>query len=133
VDHRVSNFRLAAGVLAGLGLLAPAVASAAPPAPANPTYGHWAERDLKLDFEIRPGAKPDQVMLIIPKDVTFPGSHQFLLTKRAGGSFEAAEPGRPKVALAFKSSSQANLKVRGHGSTATGAWMAINDYTLVRR
>lgn len=112
---------------------APTLALAAPQPPAAPNYGRWQERDLKLQFEIRPGAKANNLVLVLPQDVAFPGSHEFVLAKQSGGAFEAAaNAGRPKVSLSFESSSRALLKVRGGGSTKAGIWVAMNDYMLVR-
>jgi hypothetical protein len=131
VHHRFSS---PAAVAASALLLAPVLAAAAPQPAANPIYGRWSERDIKnLDFELRPGAKPDQLVLVIPSAVTFPGSHEFVLAKRPDGVFASQEPGRPRVVLAFESAAKAKLKVHGQGATKTGTWVAINDYTLVRR
>jgi len=127
-------FRSAAAALAALGLLqASALATAAPQPAANAAYGRWSERDQKLDFEVRPGKTPNELVLVIPKDVAFPGSHQFVLAKRGEGLFEANDPGRPKVSLSVESASKAKLKVRGQGATDRGTWISMNDYTLVRR
>lgn len=132
MDHRFSSPAAAVAAVALLQL--PTQSAAAPQPAANPVYGHWSERDLKnLDFEIRPGAKPDQLVLVVPSSVNFPGSHEFVLAKRPDGVFASKEPGRPQVALAFESAGKAKLKVHGQGSTKTGTWVSINDYTLVRR
>jgi hypothetical protein len=132
LGHRFASLRYGVGVLAALGLLQ-ASAYAAPQSTTSAAYGRWTERDIKLDFEVRPAANPNQLVLVIPKDVTFPGSHEFLLAKAADGSFESHERDRPKVSLSVKSGTEAKLKVRGHGATDRGTWIAMNDYTLVRR
>jgi len=132
VDHRIAS-PAAVGAAVALLLLA-TLAAAAPQAAAKPIYGRWSERDIKnLDFDIRPGAKPDQLLLIVPSSISFPGSHEFVLAKRPDGVFASKEPGRPNVLLAFESPTKAKLKVRGQGATKTGTWISMNDYTLVRR
>jgi hypothetical protein len=132
VPHRFST--IAATAVAGLAILQAAPQSAAAPRPAAPaTAGRWVERDTNLNFDIRPGAKPDQLVLVMPKDVVFPGSHEFVLAKRGDGAFASEERGRPRVLLAFPSADKANLKVRGQGSTERGVWIAVNDYILIRR
>jgi hypothetical protein len=131
VDHR---FWSSAALTAAALLLAPTLSAAAPPVATAPVYGRWSERDIRdLDFDIRPGARSDQLVVVIPDSVTFPGSHEFVLAKRPDGVFASKEPGRPKVALAFESATKAKLKVHGQGATQTGTWISINDYTLVRR
>jgi hypothetical protein len=87
------------------------------------------DRDDKSDFEVRPDANPNQLVLMIPSTVELPGNHQFLLRKAGDGSYEARDPGRPKVSLSFKSASKASLKVWGHGAN----WIFFNLYTLDRR
>jgi hypothetical protein len=132
VDHRFSS--PAAAVAAVALLLLPTQSAAAPQPAATPVYGRWSERDIKnLDFDIRPGAKPDQLVLVVPSSVNFPGSHEFVLAKRPDGVFASKEPGRPQILLAFASPVKAKLKVHGQGATKTGTWISINDYTLVRR
>jgi hypothetical protein len=71
--------------------------------------GTWVNASSDLDFEIRPGARPDQLVLLVPSAVTFPGDHEFVLAKQRDGSFVADEPGRPKVTLSFASSSKAKV------------------------
>jgi hypothetical protein len=131
VDHR---FWSSAALTAAALLLAPTLSAAAPPVATAPVYGRWSERDIRdLDFDIRPGARSDQLVVVIPDSVTFPGSHEFVLAKRPDGVFASKEPGRPQVVLAFESPAKAKLKVHGQGATQTGTWISINDYTLVRR
>jgi hypothetical protein len=130
VHHRFSS--PAAAAAAAL-LLLPNLSAAAPQPAANPIYGRWFEKSVNLDFDIRPGAKPDQLVLVIPGSVKFPGSHEFVLAKHPDGVFVSKEPGRPQVLLAFESPAKAKLKVHGQGSTQTGTWISMNDYTLVRR
>lgn len=108
-------------------------ALAAPEKLAAPSYGQWEERDHKLQFEIQPGAKPDKLVLVMPQDVAFPGSHRFILARQADGAFKAEDAGRPAVTLSFTSPSQASLKIRGAGSTKRETWLTMNDYLLVRR
>ncbi|MDB5476528.1 MAG: hypothetical protein JWP49_2039 [Phenylobacterium sp.] len=132
VPHRFSTIP-AIALAAGLAILGAAPQAAAGPPPAPATAGRWVERDTNLNFDIRPGAKPDQLVLMIPKDVAFPGSHEFVLARRGDGGFASEERGRPKVLLAFQSADKASLKVRGQGSTERGTWISINDYLLVRR
>jgi hypothetical protein len=129
VRHRFSTIPAVALIL-GLAV----VQAAAAPRPAAPvTAGRWVERDTNLNFDIRPGAEPDQLVLVMPKDVAFPGSHEFVLARRGDGGFASEERGRPSVLLAFQSADKASLKVRGQGSTERGTWISINDYILVRR
>lgn len=97
------------------------------------TYGRWEERDNKLGFELRKGEKPNALTIVIPKEVSFPGSHEFSLVRRPDGSFQSAETGRPSVVLAFKSSTEASLKIRGRGQAQREIWFVMNDYLLVRR
>lgn len=97
------------------------------------TYGRWEERDNKLGFELRKAEKPNALTIVIPKEVSFPGSHDFLLIRRPDGSFQSAEVGRPSVALTFKSATEASLKIRGRGQTKREVWIAMSDYLLVRR
>jgi hypothetical protein len=129
VRHRFSTIP-AIAMIVGLAV----VQATAAPRPAAPaTAGRWVERDTNLNFDIRPGAKPDQLVLVMPKDVAFPGSHEFVLARRGDGGFASEERGRPRVLLAFQSADKASLKVRGQGSTERGTWISINDYILVRR
>jgi hypothetical protein len=128
VRHRFSI--LAATAVASLATLQ----AAAAPRPAAPAAaGRWVERDTNLNFDIRAGAKPDQLVLVMPKDVSFPGNHEFVLARRGDGGFASEERGRPRVLLAFQSADKASLKVRGQGSTERGTWISINDYILIRR
>jgi hypothetical protein len=108
------------------------MAVAAPRESAASGLGAWQERDMKTRFDVRPGPTPKQIFVVIPKDVTFPGSHQFLLTKGADGAYGSAERNRPKVSLVFDGSAKARLSVRGSGATASGSWIAMNDFILVR-
>ncbi len=97
------------------------------------TYGRWEERDNNLGFELRKADTPNALTIVIPKEVSFPGSHDFLLIRRPDGSFQSAEAGRPSIALTFKSATEASLKVRGRGQTEREVWIAMSDYLLVRR
>jgi hypothetical protein len=128
MGSRTSSFT---GVLAAL-VVVPVAATAGPQTGA-PTYGFWSERDANLDFEVRPGSKPDQLVLVIPLSASFPASHEFVLDRRTDGAFAPEEHHRPKILLSFQSSAKAILKVRGQGATSSGTWIAMNDYTLVRR
>jgi hypothetical protein len=133
MQNKAKVHRVLVGLVAGLaGSLSSHIAFGAPEASAAPTFGGWEERDMKTHFEVYPGPTPKQVVVVIPKDVTFPGSHRFLLTKGAGGSYEAAERDRPRVSLLFDGPSKAKLSLRGSGTTASGTWISMNDFTLVR-
>ena len=92
-------------------------------------------REEKVDFEVRPGANPDQLVLVIPTTLEHRGcwraefrDHEFLLNKAGDGSYKAHDPGRPKVSLSFKSASKASLYVWGRDANGT----CMNGYTLVR-
>jgi len=125
--------RVAAGLVTGIAIAQPPQTSlAATNLSAAPSFGGWQERDMKIPFEVRPGPTPNQLFVVIPKDVKFPGDHQFLLTKASDGTYKAAEQDRPHVSLLFDSAVKANLSVRGSGTTASGTWVSMNEFTLVR-
>lgn len=116
-------------------VLFPLAASAAPPAKivASAVAGPWDERDTHLHFQLRPGATPDQLVVTVPKDLAFPGAHDFVLTRTAPATFRVnATDQRPGVQIAFKSPAQAELKIAGAGKTPKGAWMMVNDFVLKR-
>lgn len=128
--------RLALSVAALTLLAAPAIAAPPPHVSAAAVSGAWVERDVHYRFEIRPGPEAKQLLVTLPKDVPFPGDHSFLLTRTGPASFASKEqPNRPKVAVTFKSPARGDLKVAGAGNTHAphgGAWMMLNDFTLVR-
>jgi hypothetical protein len=139
VDQGFKRARLFAGALVGAALLlAPAISKAATDKADQSYLGRWVDSDHKLTFDVRPAANDDQLVLVIPTGVNFPGSHEFRLHRAHGERFQANDPGRPSVFLWFKSASKAELKVKGHGATAgttgavSGYWMSINDYALIR-
>jgi hypothetical protein len=121
---------------AALGL--PAVAAQAAPAPiaTSAVAGPWDERDTHLHFAIRPGANPNQIVVTVPKDLAFPGGHDFVLTRTAPTAFSVkATDERPGLLVIFKSPAEAHLKIAGAGSTKGahgGAWMMVNDFILKR-
>jgi hypothetical protein len=124
-------------LILGAALAAFGVGHAAPPtAPrlaASAVAGQWDERDTHLHFQVRPGATPDQLVVTVPKDLQFPGSHDFVLTRTAPTTFRVnATDQRPGVQVAFKSPAEAELKIAGAGNTPKGAWMMANDYVLKR-
>jgi hypothetical protein len=114
----------------------PALAASAAPAPKLATAavaGPWDERDTHLHFQLRPGATPDQLVVTVPKDLAFPGAHDFVLTRTAPAAFRVnATDQRPGLQIAFKSPAEAELKIAGAGKTPKGAWMMVNDYVLRR-
>lgn len=134
MNPRSTRLGFIVGAMAGIGLLPiQTTASAAASEPSQTYYGRWVERDLKLPFDVRPGANDNQVVLVMPSAVNFPGSHEYRLQKVHGDHFEAnGGPERPTVLIWFKSASKAELKVRGSGGNDRGNWISINDYLLVR-
>jgi hypothetical protein len=140
VTHRLRQTGLqqirAAALAIGFAAAAPALAAPPTPTPTASVAGAWVERDVHYRFEIRTGATPDQLVVTLPKDVPFPGDHIFLLTRTGPASFASKEqPNRPKVAVSFRSATRGELKVAGAGNTHAphgGAWMMMNDFTLVR-
>lgn len=129
--HRIAVSWLAATALFGL----PALAAPAP-TPTTAVSGVWVERDLHYRFSIRPGATPNQLVVTLPKDVQFPGDHTFVLARTGPLAFASKEQAnRPKVSVSFKSPARGDLKVAGAGDTHAphgGAWMMMEDFTLVR-
>ena len=113
-------------LILGAALAAFGVGHAAPPtAPrlaASTVAGQWDERDTHLHFQVRPGATPDQLVVTVPKDLQFPGSHDFVLTRSAPATFRVhATDQRPGLQLAFKSPAQAELKIAGIGTADVNA------------
>lgn len=128
--------RILAASAAGIVLLPVAAASAPPPAPkiaVSAVAGPWDERDAHLRFQVSAGETPDQLVVTVPKDLQFPGSHDFVLTRTAPATFRVnATDQRPGLQIAFKSAAQAELKIAGAGKTPKGAWMMVNDFVLKR-
>jgi hypothetical protein len=124
----------AAALAAGIALLPVAASAAPPPKLATAAIaGPWDERDTHLRFAIHAGPTPDQLVVTVPKDLQFPGSHDFVLTRTAPMTFRVnATDQRPGVQVAFKSPAEAELKLAGAGKTPKGAWMMANDYVLKR-
>jgi hypothetical protein len=130
------TFRIPAAVSAVWIALLP-VAAASAPAPSKiataAVAGPWDERDTHLRFVIHPGPTPDQLVVTVPKDLQFPGSHDFVLTRTTPATFRvAATDQRPGIQVAFKSPAEAELKIAGAGHTPKGAWMMVNDFVLKR-
>ena len=127
--------RLALSAAAIAFLAVPALAAPAA-TPTTAVSGAWVERDLHYRFDIRPGANPNQLVVTLPKDVPFPGDHTFVLARTGPASFASKEqPNRPKVAVSFKSPARGDLRLAGAGDTHaphSGAWMMMEDFTLVR-
>ncbi|MHB8286861.1 MAG: hypothetical protein ACYDD1_19585 [Caulobacteraceae bacterium] len=133
MNNQPQILRAAVGLMAGVVVAQESQTSfAASVSSASPTFGGWQERDMKIPFEVRPGATPKQIIVVIPKDVEFPGNHQFVLTKAPDGAYQAIEHDRPRVSLVVNSPLRANLSVRGSGTTSSGTWVSMNDFTLVR-
>ncbi|THD80603.1 MAG: hypothetical protein E7812_07695 [Phenylobacterium sp.] len=128
-------FRTLAAASAAALALVPG-ASAAAPAPKLATSavaGAWDERDTHQRFVIRLGANADQLVVTIPNELQFPGSHAFVLTRTAPATFRLqATDARPGVEVAFKSAADARLKIAGAGHTPHGVWMTVNDFVLKR-
>jgi hypothetical protein len=125
------------GALLAIGLVAVSAPSlAATETLPNAVSGVWLERDVHYHFDIRSGADANQLIVTLPKDLQFPGSRAFILTRTGPASFACKEaPNRPKVTVSFKSPTRGELKMAGAGSTNAphgGTWMAVNDFTLVR-
>jgi hypothetical protein len=118
--------------MVALGALRATDTAVAAQASVVPTYGAWEERDMKLPFEIRPSGAKGQLILIVPKDVTFPGRHDYVMTADKSGLYKGNGADRPAAELSFVSPSLAKLKLHGGGSTPYGAWLAVNDYILVK-
>lgn len=134
MTHRLPVITALAVALAALS--APALGAPAP-TPTAAISGAWIERDLHYQFDIRPGANANQLVVTLPKDVQFPGDHTFVLARTGPAAFASKEqPDRPKVAVSFKSPTRGDLKIAGAGDTHAahgGAWMMMEDFTLVRR
>ncbi|HEX3699906.1 MAG TPA: hypothetical protein VHV27_04460 [Phenylobacterium sp.] len=113
-----------------------AAASAAPQLAASAVVGPWDERDTHQHFDVRAGANPNQLVVTIPKELQFPGSHSFVLTRTGPATFTVkATDARPGVQLSFTSPTAGRLKMAGAGHTTGahgGVWMAVNDFTLRR-
>jgi hypothetical protein len=128
-------FAALAAAAAAFGL-AQAAAQAPPRLATSAVAGAWDERDTHQHFAVRPGANPDQLVVTIPKDLQFPGSHDFVLTRTAPATFTVkATDDRPGFQLTFKSPAEGRLKMAGAGHTKGphgGAWFAVNDFILRR-
>lgn len=123
----IAPFLIAAATLA---LSAPAFAA---PMSAASVSGAWVERDIHTHFSIKAGANPNQILVTLPNDLQFPGSHTFVLTRTGDASFGMKEEhNRPKVAVSFTSPARGDLKMAGAGQIGGKSWVMINDFTLVR-
>ena len=119
--------------LAVLALLQGAASAAPPPIATTAVAGPWEERDTHQHFALRPGATPDQLVVTIPKELQFPGDHDFVLTRTASTTFRIhATDARPGVQVTFKSAADAHLNIAGAGRTPHGAWATLNDFILKR-
>jgi hypothetical protein len=120
-------------ILLGAAALALAAPAFAAPMSAASVSGAWVERDVHTHFSIKPGANPNQLLVTLPNDLQFPGSHTFLLTRTGDASFGMREEhDRPKVTVSFRSPARGELKMAGAGQIGGKSWVMVNDFTLVR-
>lgn len=109
-------------------------ALAAPEVPMSALYGTWSQESPPLRYQLRPApegnAHGDKAVLVIPDDFTFPGSHEFALT-RHGDRLEFSGADRPSVILTLTSAKTATLLIKGSGSNGgKGMWMVYEEESL---
>lgn len=113
-------------------------ALAAPDVPTSALYGTWSQESPPRHYQLRPapegnahdGAHGDRAVLVIPDDFTFPGSHEFTLT-RHGDRLEFSGADRPSVTLTLSSAKTATLLIKGSGTNGgKGVWMVYEEESL---
>lgn len=113
-------------------------AIAAPDVPMSALYGTWSQENPPLRYQLRSApegnahgdARGDKVVLVIPDDVAFPGSHEFTLT-RHGERLEFSGADRPSITFTLTSAKTATLLIKGSGTNGgKGVWMVYEEESL---